>query len=61
MPIIDDTVPDNGETFKLVLSNVSGAKLGDAEHPCFQSTPNRKLKRVYRCFIQRRSLISPQA
>ena len=29
--IIDDTVPDNGETFKLVLSNVSGAKLGDAE------------------------------
>ena len=32
-----------------------------AEHPCFQSTPNRKLKRVYRCFIQRRSLISPQA
>ena len=31
VPIIDDTVPDNGETFKLVLSNVSGAKLGDAE------------------------------
>ena len=31
MPIIDDTVPDNGETFKLVLSNASGAKLGDAE------------------------------
>ena len=29
--IIDDTVTDNGETFKLVLSNVSGAKLGDAE------------------------------
>ena len=31
VPIIDDTVPDNGETFKLVLSNVSGAKLADAE------------------------------
>ena len=31
VPIIDDTVPDNGETFKLVLSNASGAKLGDAE------------------------------
>ena len=31
VPIIDDTVPDNGETFKLVLSNVSGAVLADAE------------------------------
>ena len=31
VPIIGDTVPDNGETFKLVLSNVSGAKLGDAD------------------------------
>ena len=31
VPIIDDTVTDNGETFKLVLSNASGAELGDAE------------------------------
>ena len=31
VPIIDDTVTDNGETFKLVLSNVSGAVLADAE------------------------------
>ena len=31
VPIIDDMVPDNGETFKLVLSNVSGAVLADAE------------------------------
>ena len=31
VPIIDDTISDDGETFKLLLSNASGADLGDAE------------------------------
>ena len=31
VPILDDTVEDDGETFKLVLSNASGATLSDAE------------------------------
>ena len=31
VPIADDTVDDDGETFKLVLSNASGATLSDAE------------------------------
>ena len=30
VPIIDDTVPDDGETFILVLTNPAGATLGDA-------------------------------
>ena len=29
--ILDDTTPDDGETFKLLLSNASGADLGDSE------------------------------
>ena len=31
VPITDDTVPDDGETFTLRLSNPDGAKLGDGE------------------------------
>ena len=31
VPIIDDMAEDDGETFKLVLSNASGAKIRDAE------------------------------
>ena len=31
VPITDDTAEDDGETFKLLLSNVSGAKIRDAE------------------------------
>ena len=31
VPITDDTVPDDGETFTLTLSNPDGAKLGDGE------------------------------
>ena len=31
VPIIDDTAEDDGENFKLLLSNVSGAKIRDAE------------------------------
>ena len=31
VPITDDTVEDDDETFKLLLSNVSGAKIKDAE------------------------------
>ena len=31
VPLVDDAVPDSGETFKLVLGNVSGAVIADAE------------------------------
>ena len=31
VPIVDDTVEDNGETVNLALSNASGAQLGDSQ------------------------------